>query len=401
MKVLLVDTNRAAVPIYQALLRHRHQVWVVGRNPSEPLAKICPRFVQMDYADTKRLASLVKKHKFSALIPGCTDVSYRACAEVSRGRFKGVDLPEVVDLFQRKDLFRELASSLGLPIPRSWSLGDLVPATGVIIKPVDSFSGRGISILSKPTKKLLRKAIGQAKKKSPRGAWLAEEFVPGQLFSYSAFLRKTQVSADFVVQENCVADPFAVDLSRVSHDFPAFMRRLFKKDIEKIAAHLSLGDGLIHAQLIVRGHRYWFIEITRRCPGDLYSLLIEYSTGYPYAKKYVLPFIQNRSPKDDERQFCPWIIRHTASFGQKSFYLGFSFPAPTTIKLLTPLAVMGDSLQPGVNGRVAIAFFSSHNRQEHDRLYGRLAKKRMRYLAPLQASNFKKAELGLFKKGPL
>jgi hypothetical protein len=130
-------------------------------------------------------------------------------------------------------------------------------------------------------------------------------------------------------------------------------------------------------------------------------LLIEYSTGYPYARKYVLPFIRNRSPKDDGRQSCPWIIRHTASFGQKSFYLGFSFPAPTTIKLLTPLAMMGDSLQPGVNGRVAIAFFSSHNRQEHDRLYGRLAKKRMRYLAAFQASNFKKAELGPFKKGPL
>jgi len=146
MKVLLVDTNRAAVPIYQALLQGGHEVWVVGRNPSEPLAKICPRFVQMDYADTKRLLSLGKKHKFSSLVPGCTDVSYRACAEVNRGRFKGIDLPEVVDLFQRKDFFRGLASSLGIPVAASWTLGNPVPNAGIIIKPVDSFSGRAFNL---------------------------------------------------------------------------------------------------------------------------------------------------------------------------------------------------------------------------------------------------------------
>jgi len=371
MKVLLVDTNRAAVPICQALLRHRHQVWVVGRNPSDPLAKICPRFVQMDYADTKRLASLVKKHKFSALVPGCTDVSYRACAEVSRGRFKGVDLPEVVDLFQRKDLFRGLASSLGLPIPRSWSLGDLVPTTGVIIKPVDSFSGRGISILSKPTKKLLRKAIGQAKKKSPRGAWLAEEFVPGQLFSYSAFLRKTKVSADFVVQENCVADPFAVDLSRVSHDFPASMRRLFKKDIEKIAAHLSLGDGLIHAQLIVRGDRYWFIEITRRCPGDLYSLLVEYSTGFSYADSYTAAFVRLKLPKNLGQ--TKFVIRHTASprIRQQNFW-GFRFRREISLIHLIPLAKPGECLPPGPSGRAALMFLATQSQRAQNHLYEEL-----------------------------
>ena len=376
MKVLLVDTNRAAVPIYQALLRHRHQVWVVGRNPSEPLAKICPRFVQMDYADTKRLASLVKKHKFSALVPGCTDVSYRACAEVSRGRFKGVDLPEVVDLFQRKDLFRGLASSLGLPIPRSWSLGDLVPATGVIIKPVDSFSGRGISILHKPSKTSFVKAVKWAKKNSPRGAWLAEEFVPGQLFSYSAFLRKGRVAADFVVQENCVADPFAVDLSRVSHDFSASMRRLFKKDVETVAAHLSLCDGLVHAQLIVRGDRYWFIEITRRCPGDLYSLLVEYSTGFSYAGSYTAPFVGQKLSKNPGQ--TKFVIRHTAcpKTGDRPF-LGISFRDEVKMHHFIPLATLGERLPSGPLGRAALMFLAFPSQTKQTRSYDKLLQRKL------------------------
>jgi formate-dependent phosphoribosylglycinamide formyltransferase (GAR transformylase) len=376
MKVLLVDTNRAAVPIYQTLLSQGHEVWVVGRNPSEPLAKICPRFVQMDYADTKRLPSLVKKHKFSALVPGCTDVSYRACAQVSRGRFKGIDLPEVVDLFQRKDLFRGLASSLGLPVAASWTLGKPVPNAGIIIKPVDSFSGRGISILPKPSKSSFQKAVKWAKKNSPRGAWLAEEFIPGQLFSYSAFVRKGRVAEDFVVQENCVADPFAVDLSRVSYDFPVSMRRLFKKDVEAIATHLSLCDGLVHAQLIVRGDRYWFIEITRRCPGDLYSLLVEYSTGFSYAGSYTAPFVGQKLPKNPGQ--TKFVIRHTAcpKTGDRPFW-GISFREEVKMRHFIPLATLGQSLPSGPLGRAALMFLAFPSQTKQTRYYDKLLQRKL------------------------
>ena len=376
MKVLLVDTNRAAIPIYQALLRQGHEVWVVGRNPSEPLAKICPRFVKMNYADTKRLASLVKKHKFSALVPGCTDVSYRACAEVSRGSFKGIDLPEVVDLFQRKDLFRGLASSLGLPVASSWTIGEPAPKAGVIIKPVDSFSGRGISILPKPSKSSFQKAVKWAKKCSPRGAWLAEEFIPGQLFSYSAFLRKGRVAGDFVVQEHCVADPFAVDLSRVSYSFPVYMRRLFKKDVEAIATHLSLRDGLVHAQLIVRGDRYWFIEITRRCPGDLYSLLVEYSTGFSYAAAYAMPFVGQKLPKNPGQ--TNFVIRHTAcpKNGDRPF-LGISFREEVKIRHFIPLATLGERLRSGPLGRAALMFLAFPGQMKQAQSYDKLLQRKL------------------------
>jgi formate-dependent phosphoribosylglycinamide formyltransferase (GAR transformylase) len=376
MKVLLVDTNRAAVPIYQALLQGGHEVWVVGRNPSEPLAKICPRFVQMDYADTKQLLSLVKKHKFSSLVPGCTDISYRACAEVNRGRFKGIDLPEVVDLFQRKDFFRGLASSLGIPVAASWTLGNPVPNAGIIIKPVDSFSGRGISILPKPSKNSFQKAVKWAKKNSARGAWLAEEFIPGQLFSYSAFIRKGRVAADFVVQENCVADPFAVDLSRVSHNFPASMRRLFKKDVETIAAHLSLCDGLVHAQLIVRGDRYWFIEITRRCPGDLYSLLVEYSTGFSYAGSYTGPFVGHKLPKNLGQ--TKFVIRHTAcpKTGDRPFW-GISFREEVKMHHFIPLATLGERLPSGPLGRAALMFLAFPSQTKQTKSYDKLLQRKL------------------------
>ena len=75
-RTLLVDTNRAAYPIYQALCQLGHEVWVVGKNPGEPLAKLASNYFQLDYSDVDQLAAFVKEKSFDFLVPGCTDLSY-------------------------------------------------------------------------------------------------------------------------------------------------------------------------------------------------------------------------------------------------------------------------------------------------------------------------------------
>lgn len=69
-KTLLVDTNRAAYTVYQALVSSGHDVWVVGPNPQEPLAKIVPNYVPLDYSDSSQLAALIDEKFFDFLVPG-------------------------------------------------------------------------------------------------------------------------------------------------------------------------------------------------------------------------------------------------------------------------------------------------------------------------------------------
>ena len=84
-KTLLVDTNRAAYTVYRALVSAGHDVWVVGANPDEPLAKIAANYVELDYSDSSKLAAFVEEGSFDFLVPGCTDISYKSCAETNRG----------------------------------------------------------------------------------------------------------------------------------------------------------------------------------------------------------------------------------------------------------------------------------------------------------------------------
>lgn len=370
-KVLLVDTNRASIPTYRALLAFGHEVWVTGSKSSEPLAKMCPKFIQADYSNSETLEKIVKEQNFNYIVPGCTDVSYNVCARINHGQFPGIDTVETTEKINNKQLFRAAAEAIGLPVPRTLHGNEKNLPERVIVKPVDSFSGRGIAIVEKPTTHSLGKAFEEAKKTSRSGTCVLEEFVGGQLFSHSAFLQSGEIIADFFVQEDCVINPFSVDTSRVEWSpGPGLVARI-QNDVSKMARTLGLVDGLLHTQFISCGEKYWIIECTRRCPGDLYSLLIEKSDGYPYASNYAAPFVgvcaQKKKPS-----LAKFIIRHTAAPRRSTPYLGIQFQQPVELSLFVPLVSTGEILEAGIQGRAALMFLACTSKAEQDCAYAKL-----------------------------
>jgi len=107
----------------------------------------------------------------------------------------------------------------------------------------------------------------------------------------------------------------------------------------------------------------------RRCPGDLYSLLIEYSTGYPYAASYAAPFTGGEPAPARAANARRFVTRHTVCARADSFMWGLSFQSNATVKLLVPLAVAGQRLGRGPDGRAALAFFESDTESKQESLY--------------------------------
>ena len=369
---LLVDTNRAAYTIYESLVMLGHDVWVVGGNPNEPLARISPNYIQLDYSDASALAELIDREDFDFIVPGCTDVSYKVCAEVNRGRFLGIDSVEAARRINEKSAFRELAGELGIPVPRVFSFKEALKLDSVIIKPVDSFSGRGISILKNPSRERLAKAHEEACGVSKSGEALIEEFVSGQLYSHSAFLQGGEVVADFIVREDCTTNPFTVDTSCVVFDFDPDLLQALRNDACKLFKHLELQNGLIHSQFILGQGQYWIIEVTRRCPGDLYALLIEMSTGYPYGASYAASFLGETPLPRSAGPLRERIIRHTATSQMGESLWGFHFTQPVDLRFFVPLAEAGEYIKPSPYGRAGVFFLAAKSDDEQSAIYQRL-----------------------------
>jgi biotin carboxylase len=355
-KVLLVDTNFSSEPIYQYLCNQGYETHVVSGRAKDCLAKISANYTSIDYSETEALKVFIDQEQFDFIVPGCTDRSYTSCVAVNEGRFPGIESAEVDLALNDKEHFRDLLSKLGLPSPRTQSLYTQSLAWPLVVKPVDGFSGKGISILQESQVDELDTAIATAIGISAKGKFILEEFVEGQLHSHSAFLKSGSIHSDFIVEEHCSVNPFVVDTSFVlSNPAPVIVSKL-RQSVEAIAAELNLGDGLLHTQFIQEGDNIWLIETTRRCPGDLYSQLIELSTDFNYVESYVKPFLGqeiNGGPILGESRK---VMRHTLTVPQPQSFSFLKFNSVIDIYKWVPLCLTGDQLAESPLDRIAILF---------------------------------------------
>lgn len=362
--VLLVDTNFSSAPIYRFLKESGHHVTVVGGNPNDALAKSVDNYVQMDYSDVEKTRQLVLDRNIDYLVPGCNDRSYMVCAEINHdGRFPGIDPLETAETINNKEKFRAFAALNNLPTPRVLLEHEIGLRWPVIVKPVDAFSGRGVTIIREENRHELRAALDVARQASRTKTCIVEDYVEGQLYSHTAFIQSGEIITDHVVEEHGTANPFVVDTSRVTYDFPPALLESIRRDITLLANKLSLQDGLVHTQFIKDGSQYWLIEVTRRCPGDLYSQLIELSTGLNYAENYARPFVRlpfNMPGKNQKK----WVMRHTLTQPHEYTLGSLSFSLPMMIKKWVPISVTGDRLLASPYGRIGILFAEEENEEK-------------------------------------
>ncbi len=365
-RVLLVDTSFSAAPIYQALLALGHEVHVVGNRPEDYLAKVCNRYWNISYAEVEILKQLVANEDFNFIVPGCTDLSYRSCSKLSNGRFPGLDFPEVESTINNKAYFRALARRLGLQAPRVlWSdvagveseenLFPLDIETPIIIKPVDGYSGRGITVLWEIDQVSLMRGIEYARIASPSGKCLIEDYMEGQLYSFSCNIQGERVIASVLIKEFGTADPFVVDTSWVVQNPREALKERLTTDVEALASHLQLCDGLVHMQFILVGDVPYIIEVTRRCPGDLYSQLVDLSGEGSYAERYVAPFLGLQITKNIVSQ-SQRVLRHSITAKGRKPFRQVRFERPLSKWQWVPLALTGQELKHNQATRIGILF---------------------------------------------
>lgn len=362
MKVLLLDSAFSAEPMYEYLIAAGHDVWVMGSRSSDVLAvRASERWVNQDYSKPEEVLKHLKRLNIDAVVPGCTDVSLETCTQIGAPWFLG-DTRAVNEALSNKAEFRRLCGELELPAPRAHALTSFPKRGQFICKPVDAFSGRGISVFDGEDASALQAAVASARQASPTSSIVVENFCAGDLYSCSAFVVHGKLTAPHFVREGSSANPYAVDTSCVVFDLDAHVIESLITGLERLSVHLGLSDGLLHTQFILSDGKPYIVEITRRCPGDLYSRLIELSTDFPYAASYASAFL------GDIRVGMPMaerhVLRHTVTSFEGGVYGGLFFRTSQTVKAFYPLAQIGASLLPKQGNRAGVIFLDFPNRME-------------------------------------
>lgn len=352
-KVLLVDTSFASIPIYDYLIK-QHDVFVMGNRSSDALAiRAKKNWINQNYSKLDEVLDIVQKSEFDYIVPGCTDLSIEICQKLGTVAHL-FDNPSTYKFIGNKEYFRQMCIELDLPSPQTQDIDSFPKKGHYICKPVDAFSGRGVSVFNGEELNEGLSAFESAKLESASDSALIETFISGSLFSYSCFIEKSVVVESFIVREGSSVNPYAVDTSFLEYDFSDVIELALKNSIESISRYLDLKDGLVHLQFILHENKPYLIEITRRCPGDLYSKLIEYSSGFDFAGKFASYFVEDDHKTKETHH--SYIIRHTVTSDELSNFGTLEFPEAHLIKAFFPLMLLGKEILPKQKSRVGILF---------------------------------------------
>ena len=367
-RVLLVGSSFSAAPLLDALKSMGKEVAVCGNLPTDPCVTWADAYYSLDYSDPQALADLVKTESFSALCPSCNDYSYLAATAVaSMLGLPGFDCPETTSILHNKARFRDFAMRHGIPVPRAWILIDAENwATTafpypLLVKPTDSFSGRGICKVESSNE--LAPAIEAGQLASQQGKVLVEEFIDGTLHSHSAFLSGQIIAEDFFVDEFCTVYPYQVNCSNSPSHLSIAIRNRVRDCITEIAQLLSLTDGLLHTQFMVRGHDIYIVECMRRCPGDLYYHLVSLSTQVAYIQNYLRPFLGEVIIPSPKHGNIPW-ARHTISLPTSAIVWSLGHKIPSSEVRLFPLRESGSLIGQAPYDKSAIIFARFDDQKE-------------------------------------
>jgi formate-dependent phosphoribosylglycinamide formyltransferase (GAR transformylase) len=328
-RALLVGTSFSAVPLFHALEKYDLTLSVCGNIKSDPCHQYVKESFDINYADRAALLTLTQEQSFDFIIPSCNDYAYLACAWVAEKLgLPGFDDFQTSALLHNKNLFRAFTLQKNLPVPRahfihadqSRPVNDL--PLPVLVKPVDSFSGRGVSKVTHD--KEYHSALESALAASNDATVVVEEFVDGDLYSHSCFISEGKIIYEVMADEYCTIYPYQVNCSNIPSKLDRQIQRNISKTLQEMITTLNLKDGLLHTQLIVSGNQFWIIECMRRAPGDLYGTMVELSTRVDYWDLYIRPFIDKPISHPNIECSEKYIARHTLSTSTPHFFQYFS-----------------------------------------------------------------------------
>lgn len=362
--ILLCDANFCVLPIVQSIMSKRYTLSVVGSLLSDPAHEIADKSIPINYSDVDVLYNHILKESYDYIVPGCNDRSYLSLAKIAEKlNYPGFDKYETVLTIHHKDKFKKIAKKHNYPVPRAVNEFSEINNLKfpIIIKPVDSFSGKGTNKVEKIED--VQKYWDEAKEFSTTGDIVAEEFVEGKLYSHSAFIKNKKIVIDFFVNEYCTVYPYQVNSSNIATKLSKKVQEGLREWTEQFAQDLDLVDGLVHTQFISDNDIFSLIEIARRCPGDLYSQLIQKSTGVNYAELYSMPFIGEELP-DSLSKYKKHFSRHTVSVDKECIFVssGVNLEAKNIQNI--QLKYSGQKMEPAPFDKSGIYFIEHDSAKE-------------------------------------
>jgi len=293
-KILILGGSHSEIPLITAAKQLGLEVVTTGNQPQHPGHRLSDFYIPGDFSQPDEMQDVFEKAKCTYLVSAANDYAYLTACQVSKNKgLQGFDSVDIAYMLHHKHLFKPIAYSLGIPITpfkiiqpnQNTDFSNVDLKYPILVKPSDLTGGKGISLVEDP--KHLSDAIDMALKLSKQSSLVIEEFCDGSLHSFSTIISSGRIVFEYADNEFCHPNPYLVSTSTSQANVPLHILKDLRHQTEKLANHLQLKDGILHAQFLYKNDEYRVLEYTRRCSGDLYSTVVERVTGLIHAQQFI------------------------------------------------------------------------------------------------------------------
>ncbi len=310
----MLNGSHSEIPLIRAAKALGFHVISTGNMPDLTGHTFADEYHCADFSIPEKILDLAKALNIDALCSCANDFGAITASFVAEKMgLPGHDSYEVSRLLHQKDNFKRFAQSHQISIPDFKWFHSLEAARRkaneipypAIVKPVDLTGGKGISRVN--SKQEYLNAIQLAFELSRVKRIIVEEFVTGQLHSFSSFIIDQRVIFAFSDNEYAHYTPYLVSTSAAPAPHFEEAQSFLVNEVEKIARLLYLSDGIFHIQYINQNQFKRLgkeqiipkiIDITRRCSGDFYPAPVSLSADLDWAQ---------------------WIVKSEAGYDCKDF----------------------------------------------------------------------------------
>lgn len=280
-KALVLCGGIPQVALIEELKKRRIFTVLADMNPNVMARPYADAFYPVSVLDVEAVKKLAVDEKVDMIVTACADQVLLVQAQVS----EELGLPCYIDYqtakaVSSKELMKKVFAENGIPTSKYVIMDHFDEAKircleyPLIIKPVDSYSSRGVRKVVSPEE--LSSAFQTAVEISRMKKAVVEEFVEGDELTVDVYIEGGQAHVLCISHIDKIPgnDRFVICRTRYPAQITDDLRAGIKKTADQIAKAFGLKDSPMLIQLITDGERISVVEFCARTGGgDKYRLI--------------------------------------------------------------------------------------------------------------------------------
>ena len=290
-KIMILGDNPESCVLVDAANEMGLQTIVVGINKGTITKKRAWKSFDVNALDVDSLEKIAKDEQIEGISIGVADILVPAYTELcKRLGFYCYSSIEAVKYLSNKSLFKEQLKKVGLPVIPEF---DKLECKGiefpVVVKPVDSGGGLGISIVERPTE--LQFAIEYATRSSHTGTIQVEKYMTGDVVACyftiidgNVFLSSLEDNLFTKKQGNLC--PVTTGHRYASSYIKTYFEKYHSK-ISSLLANVNARNGVLQINAFVEDGIFYFYDPGYRLQGEAQHHILDAVNGFDHKKMLI------------------------------------------------------------------------------------------------------------------